>query len=323
MKLKFLSILIALFCIENNYAQHTDVINSNRPGESFSAFAVGKKVLQVESGINYLNDKHSILDYKANGFGLDFVTRYGFFKEELEALLEINYQNDTYKTDLGSKGRSGVKSATLGAKYLVYDPYKNRKEKVDIYSWKANHKFKWNSLIPAVAVYAGANLNFSDNPFLPSTDKLDVISPKVMLVTQNQFAGGYVFVTNIFADRISTNYQTMEYVITLTKGFNEQWSGFIENKGIQSEYYADLIFRTGAAYLLSDNLQLDASISKNLKDTPSIFYCGIGISWRNTESYEDVVLKAPKDKGSKKKSKKDKEKEKTKKRLDEVELTKP
>jgi hypothetical protein len=115
----------------------------------------------------------------------------------------------------------------------------------------------------------------------------------------------------------------MEYVITLTKGFNEQWSGFIENKGIQSEYYADLIFRTGAAYLLSDNLQLDASISKNLKDTPSIFYCGIGISWRNTESYEDVVLKAPKDKGSKKKSKKDKEKEKTKKRLDEVELTKP
>ena len=84
-----------------------------------------------------------------------------------------------------------------------------------------------------------------------------------------------------------------------------------------------MIFRTGAAYLLSDNLQLDASISKNLKDTPSIFYCGVGISWRNTESYEDVVLKAPKDKSSKKKSKKDKEKEKTKKRLDEVELTKP
>ena len=75
MKVQFLTILIALFCIENNYAQHTDVINSNRPGESFSAFAVGKKVLQVESGINYLNDKHSILDYKANGFGLDFLLR--------------------------------------------------------------------------------------------------------------------------------------------------------------------------------------------------------------------------------------------------------
>ena len=43
-------------------SQHTDVINSNRPSESMSAFAVGKNVIQIESGVNYINDKHTLLE---------------------------------------------------------------------------------------------------------------------------------------------------------------------------------------------------------------------------------------------------------------------
>jgi hypothetical protein len=31
-----------------NYGQHTDQINSNRPGETMSAFAVGKSVIQLK-----------------------------------------------------------------------------------------------------------------------------------------------------------------------------------------------------------------------------------------------------------------------------------
>jgi hypothetical protein len=143
-----------------------------------------------------------------------------------------------------------------------------------------------------------------------------------MLITQNIFGKGYVFVTNIFVDKIGTNFQSLEYVITLTKGFNDQWSGFIENKGIKSDLYADAIFRGGAAYLLNSNLQIDASISKNYKGTPSLTYGGIGISWRSDTKYKDVMIRAKKDK-KKDKSKKAKDKDKTKKRLDEVEVTKP
>ncbi|HQF48825.1 MAG TPA: transporter, partial [Flavobacterium alvei] len=42
-----------------HYGQHTDQINSNRPGETMSAFAVGKSVIQVESGVYGIKENHS------------------------------------------------------------------------------------------------------------------------------------------------------------------------------------------------------------------------------------------------------------------------
>ena len=43
-----------------HYGQHTDEINSNRPGESMSAFAVGKTVIQVETGVFGIQESHSL-----------------------------------------------------------------------------------------------------------------------------------------------------------------------------------------------------------------------------------------------------------------------
>jgi len=324
MKLKFLAPLLFLFLFKNGYAQHTDEINSNRPGESMSAFAVGKTVIQIESGLNYTNEKHSLLGYKASGFGIDFTTRYGIFKEQLETILDFTYQNDNYTTDLASSHRTGLKSSTIGAKYLVYDPYKYYEEKINIYSWKANHKFNWRQFIPAVAVYAGANLNFSSNKFISKEESLNNVTPKVMLVTQNIFGNNYVFVANVYLDKIGTDYQSLEYIITLTKAINDNCSASVENKGIKGDFYADAIFRGGAAYLVNQNLQIDASFSKNYKGTPSITYGGIGVSWRSDSKYKDVLVRAKKDKKKdKSKKSKDKEKDKKKKRLDEVEVEKP
>jgi hypothetical protein len=38
-----------------------------------------------------------------------------------------------------------------------------------------------------------------------------------------------------------------------------------------------LFFIGGAAYLINNNLQIDAT---NFKDTPTVLYGGIGFSWR-------------------------------------------
>ena len=40
--------------------QYTDVINSNKPGESFSAFSVGTNVLQIETTTNFLKQEHKL-----------------------------------------------------------------------------------------------------------------------------------------------------------------------------------------------------------------------------------------------------------------------
>ena len=161
MKIKQLLIVLSILYFQFNYAQYTDVINSNRPGDSQSAYAVGKTVIQVESGLSYIKERHGVLEYSASGFILDMNFRYGFFKEQLETILEIGYQNDKF-SDYNAETikRTGLKNSTLGLKYLIYDPFKNYEEKVNIYSWKANHKFKWHQLIPAVSLFAGTNLNF-------------------------------------------------------------------------------------------------------------------------------------------------------------------
>lgn len=321
MKIKLVIVLSIFFISQKNFSQFTDVINSNRPSESVSAFAVGKKVFQAEGGLGYINEKHTLLDYNATGFYGEASLRYGFFKEQLEFSGDFLYQNDNYKTEFVSKNRNGLRNSTLGAKYLVYDPFKNYEEKPNLYSWKANHKFKWRQLVPAVAVYAGINLNFN-NSFVSEEEKKSVLSPKVMLVTQNIFPDGYVLITNVFLDRITTERQSLGYIITLTKGFNDKWSAFIENKGIKSDLYADGIFSAGAAYLVSKDFQVDASISKNYKYTPYLLYAGFGASWRFIENYKEVKIKKPKNQ-SKTDKKMDKKAEKKKKRKDEIKLDNP
>lgn len=292
--------LIALFLIPFvHYGQFTDQINSNRPGETMSAYGVGKHVIQLETGVYGIQSNHSLLNYDVNGFGLDATIRWGAFLERLEVIADIQYQNDQLKTDLSTTNRANFKQTNLGAKYLIYDPFKNYEKKVNFYSWKANQRFNWRQFLPAVSLFAGANFVFEGNPYAFTLESS--ISPKVMLITQNHFGDGrWVFVTNIIADYIGTDYPTYGYVITLTRGFSKKWSGFIENQGYKSDFYSDAIVRGGAAYLLNNNFQIDASISTNFKDTPTLLYGGFGVSWRYDGFYKNGIAKMKKEDKKKK-----------------------
>jgi hypothetical protein len=287
-----------------NYGQYTDQINSNRPGETMSAYSVGKSVLQVETGIYGIKEKHNILNYNANGYGLDATLRWGLFSEKLELIADFQYQFEKYNALFVSKDLSALKQTVLGAKYLIYDPFlKLKKKEPDLYSWKANHAFNWQKLIPSVAIFAGANLNFSDNPYY--FNPKGGISPKIMLITQNHLGDGkWVFVTNIIADYIGTDYPSYDFIVTITRGFNDKWSGFLESQGYSSKFYSDAVIRGGAAYLLSKNLQIDASISSSFKNTPSILYGGVGLSWRFIDNYSEVRIPVNKAEKAKKKGKK-------------------
>jgi hypothetical protein len=311
------TIVIAIFFIipTIHYGQHTDEINSNRPGETMSAFAVGKSVIQVESGIYGITENHSILGYEGNGLGIDMTLRWGLFMERLELLADFQYQYEVLTPSIIYPERSAFRQSILGAKYLIYDPFKNYERKPNLYSWKANHSFNWRQLIPAVSVFAGANFTLANNPYYFSPEA--AISPKIILIGQNHLGdGSWVFVTNIIADYIGTDFPSYGYGITLTKGFNKKWSGFIENQGYMSDFYSDAIVRGGAAYLFHKDLQIDASISTSLKTTPSILYGGIGFSWRYDANYKEVRINLDNNKKSKTQKKVEK---KDKKHKDQVE----
>jgi Putative MetA-pathway of phenol degradation len=276
-------LLTCLIFSTTAFGQYTEVINSNRPGVSSSAFSVGTNVVQFEVGPYIINEKRTpATRYEVSGFGVDFAARYGLLLEALELNIEGTYQNDT-KTLFSStnfeQNRSNFKTVSIGAKYLVYDPNKNAGEdKPNLYSWKANHSFKWNSLIPAVAIAAGVNFDAENNPY--TAPGVKGITPRVLIATQNNFAGGWVFVMNFIKDRIGSNQSDFQYILTLTHSFNPKWVVFGEAHGIKSDFYADNLFRFGGAYLLSKDLQFDTALTFNTKDTPSVFSVNFGASYR-------------------------------------------
>ena len=274
-------------------AQYTETINNNRPGASQGAFAVGKKVLQFESGIAFGKEKHSLLETETGVFGFDYAIRYGFWKEELEVSLIGEFQSNSVTDNRGAVSteykESNFRSNTLGAKYLFYDPYKKMAlEGPNLYSWKANNKFQWKDLIPAISFYAGANFDSADNPFTPEPESS--ISPKFVLSTQNNWTGGFVFVTNIVVDRITTDTPSYGYILTLTHTLSDWFSIFVENQGFKSDFYSDQIFRGGAAALINENLHVDASIVVNFKDTPSLLYGRIGMAYRFDMHSDDEFI---------------------------------
>ena len=260
-----------------------------------------------------------------SGFNTDFAARYGLFFEQLEINIEGIYQSD--KTTINRSGvsfenkRGNFRTFAIGAKYLVYDPYKNRDDKPNLYSWNANHSFKWNNLIPAVSVYVGANFDSKDNPFL--LPGVSGFSPKVMIATQNNLSGGWVFVMNLIKDRIGTDQSEFQYILTLTHSFSQQWAVFAETQGIKSDIYADNLFRFGGAYLFNDKFQLDTAVTLNTKDTPSVFNISLGASYRfdfhedpdeNAETEEEKAKRKEREKGFKKKKKESKKKKRSNKR---------
>ena len=263
------------------YSQYTEVINSNRPGLSVSAYAVGKSVVQAEFGVLYEQRDHSDLLWDSDIFGADLALRYGLLLENLEIIWEGSYQNQDINfiaLDL-EETRTDFARNRFGAKYLLFDPYKNpERNKPNLYSWRANNKFQLKNLIPAISVYAGANFVLGDNPFFVEDP---TVSPRVMVAAQSQLTPKSVLIINIIYDRITTDFPEYSYIISFSRAFrNPKWSAFIENQGIDSDRYSDILLRAGVSHLFNKHFQVDLSLGGNFKNSPSRYFGTAGLSYR-------------------------------------------
>ena len=262
-------------------SQYTDVINSNRPGQSVSAFAVGKNVAQVEMGMQYEQQDHTLLETESNIWSTSASLRYGLLFERLEINWEGIFQNqDIRYLNSGTEDTfTNLSRNRIGLKFLVYDPFKNPKRaNPNLYSWKANNKFQWDNLVPAVSVYGGVNYIFGDNPFYVGDPSL---SYRGMVATQSRISPTLVLITNFAYDRIGTDFPEMSYIVSFSHAFtNPKWSVFLENQGIQSVRYSDNILRGGIAHLWSERLQADVNLGASFKNTPTRVFISVGASYR-------------------------------------------
>ena len=277
----FVFISSLLFSL-SSFSQYTETINSNRPGASQGAFAVGNGVMQLETGFRFDREEHDLERTETTVYGLDYQARYGFFMEKLELTLEGSFRSVNTDFVQGASTEtlsySNFQSNTIAGKYLIYDPYFKREQEEKSYiSWKANNTFQWRDLIPAISAYAGINFAFGDNPFLFQGEPN--FSPRLGLITQHNY-GRWVFVTNFYGDKLGTDFPSYTGIFTLTHSVGNRFAVFGEFQTIIGDLYSDEIVRGGLAYLLTKNLQLDLLGLVNFKNTPQRLGFSLGISYR-------------------------------------------
>ena len=284
-------------------AQYTEQINSNRPGASIGAFAVGKNVIQSEFGFAFKSYNHSGYNNSTFDGGIGLLNlRWGFLMETLELYVESNYLVGVLNSKLTEVPQKLTKKGFLrnfiGLKYLIYDPFKKERE-VNVYSWKANNGFKLRELIPAISITVGTNVNFEKiNPFPYNNVFSNVYRPiffqnlelsqeqepffhlRGILATQSHFLNTWVFVTNFSYDRYFSEYPEISYILTLTHTINSYWSIYIEHQGSESDLFRDYIYRVGGAYLFTNDIQFEATIGTSTKSTPSSILANVGVSFR-------------------------------------------
>jgi len=333
MKLQHILTLCLLLSFKG-FSQYTETINSNRPGASQGAFAVGKNVLQFEIGgkisdLSHVNFKNSTM----NETQLNYIIRYGFLKNKLEVIINGAYNQNKSINKFISEDvieEKILNKQTLGFKYLVFDPFKNKKwHSVSLLSWKKNRRIRLVDFIPALSVYAGVNYipknGYSyDDPFTSIKKSAEynifnhsffnkanwkmtenVISPKASIITQNHFIGKWVLVNNITLDRIGDKNPILNHITTLTHNYNNpKWSSFIEYEMIKNDIYADNYYKFGVAFLLNRNYQFDSSIGTNIKNTPRNLYFNFGLSTRLDWYRDEIPVNKEEIKKEKEKNKK-------------------
>ncbi|MFZ2430494.1 MAG: transporter [Lutibacter sp.] len=293
-----LFLVVFLANIQFGTAQYTEIINSKRPGFSESPYGVGTNVYQVETGMFFNSSNDESLGAKAKTLGGELFFRVGKFKERLEFNANVAYQRDEVNNFPNPNYHiKGISNLTVGAKYLIYQQEFKDKSK-EIRSWKRKMAFDKKRLIPSVGVYGGANLNFLGKDYKSD----EGISYKGAVLLQNDFSDRLVLLTNLIADNITSEDKYYSYIVTMTYAINQNWSYFVENQG---KYYNDFSpnyqFGTGIAYLVTENLQLDASARTNFLDDYSYLYATAGLSWRLDRHQDSFVYKnAPKENISKK-----------------------
>lgn len=274
--LKFF-LFISLFGFSSIYSQYTEVINSNKPGFSESPYSVGTGVYQFESSLFFRNTSIEPTFSNPQSLGLDILFRTSFLLEKLELNAQVSYQRDkiAFKNIFTSSYFStGFSKLTIGAKYLVYQQEYEDKSK-EVRSWKRRNAFDKKRLIPSVAIYAGVNTDF-----VSDIHKTDMISPKAGILLQNNLSPDFNIITNIFYDKIGTEFSEYSYIVTATYNFSDRWSTFFENQTVFQKHRNNTNLGTGLAYLFTKDFQINSSARYVIEGKANGFYAGLGVSYR-------------------------------------------
>jgi len=241
----------------------SDPIATDRPDFVESGQVVGRGRFQFESGLSYDRSKQDGI--KTNGFNTPALFRFG-----VADTWELRLETDGFiraKTEMAgfpSTSQSGFGDIALGTKWQMQE---------------ADEK----SGRPAIAWLLHADLETGSNEF-----KGQGVRPSLRMVAEWELPGdvsvgimpGIVLEKNADGKR----YNMGILAITASRPLAEGWRGFIELSGqqIQSKSNGGNVttFDMGVTHLLSNDVQVDAWISKGLTKAAPTVAAGVGFAIR-------------------------------------------
>jgi hypothetical protein len=258
MNLRFFQFLfLSFFSSITLFAQFSETISSDRPGQSNSPNSLGKMVLQIQTGLQV--DGASNDYFKSNGFSWPAMVRFGI-AEKVDLITVWGYQSGKLKSKINDWEftANGINSADFGLRFNIF-------EETD----KA----------PALGFEAYYKTEIASEDFKP-----DYPSARLNLMASKGFTDVFSVTTNLGLDVDgsgggSNGFYTLNFVFAVS----DEISLFVENYGNFTYESFDTYFDFGSGYLLNNDLQLDLLVGLGKNDEVFRYFVSGGISYRITK----------------------------------------
>lgn len=244
-------LLFIFFVPFMSYGQFNETIRTGRPGQAIGPFTVGKNVLQLQQGIDYV----SVDDiYDVRSFISNNVIRFGTSETfELSAL--IDYQFDKTTIDNNEIKQNGLSNLHLGFRV---------------------HLSEQKGLLPATGFQMRLKI-----PNISKEFGNEYIAPAMVLITNWSLAKNYGLGANwILSYSGNDAIPTGKYIVNFGFPIHNNLSGFLENYGQIKETNFETRFDSGFAYLINNNCQIDLSFGYGSNHQVTDYFVSAGVSWR-------------------------------------------
>lgn len=258
--LLFLSVLPLM-----SQAQYAENIRSGRPGASIGPFTVGKQIFQIQTGGNFAKISYDY--YTVSTSHVPVVMRFGLWERiEVNGLLaysKLSQRGENTVTD----HNEGLSAAQIGVRVNILDGRGSglsmglqSRLKLNVLSEEFDHDRAAVNIILAMSHPLGKKLGVTAN--------LGVDTP---------------------GDHASNPYggkPTGLYTLNFGASLSKKILAFVETFGTYRQQEWNTQFDTGLAYLVSPDLQLDASVGYGKNQGVENTFIDFGLSWRAVGSRE-------------------------------------
>lgn len=236
------------------HAQFNETIRTGRPGQAIGPYSVGRSVFQTQTGFDAGGSANNSSDANSHYILPNTVFRFGITKH-FELNTSLSYSNNRYNLHDSSYSTNGLSTATVGTRINLYEG---------------------KNSIPAVGLQIVFKLPVLSHDYNPK-----YIAPRILFIAGQKLTDKVSYVINIGPEWNGNDAKpTGVYVANLTYSFSPKWGTFLENYGSFTNNHFENRWDTGLAWLVNENLQLDAygGVGDNYGTTD--YFGSVGISWR-------------------------------------------